>query len=140
MLPAETGADGADLKKVAGTKFETGSVLVDQLWIYKYVADITITGATTVGDAKLTIEQLAPDGVTVIDTLDILTSISTLATGTVRLVWGGGVTAISVGLGTLSVDAEIMKTFYNINVILEIVTASDAATSAVASAHLQMEG
>lgn len=140
LLPAETGGVNADLKAVAGTQYETGAQDVSNFWLYKLVVDIDVEGAVTVGTVKVTIQNLAPDGTTVIDTLDAVTAASTMVDGKIRLTWGGGVTGLLVGLGTVSGDLDIMKTFHTMNVILEIVTASDAATSCVANTHLQMEG
>jgi len=139
LLPAETGVNAADLKAVATTQYETGAKDVERFWVFKYVMVIDNTGGGTVGDAKITVQNLAPGGTTVIDSLDIVTAIDTKADGTMVLVFGGGVTATLTGPGTLSSDAEIMKLFYRINVILEVTTANDGTTS-TATSHFQMEG
>ena len=139
LLPAETGVDAADLKAVATTQYKTGAFDVERFWLFKYVMAIDNTGGGAAGDAKLTVENLAPGGTTVIDSLDIVTAIDTKADGTMVLVFGGGVTSTLTGPGTLSSDADIMKVFYRINVILEVTTANDGTTS-IATSHFLMEG
>ena len=139
LLPAETGVDAADLKAVATTQYETGATDVDKFWVFKYVMAIDNTGGGAAGDAKITVQNLAPGGTTVIDSLDIVTAIDTKADGTMVLVFGGGVNADLTGPGTLSSDADIMKVFYRMNVILEVVTANDGTTS-TATSHFLMEG
>lgn len=138
--PADVGISGVDLTDTAGTTYSSGVINVQNAFLYCATIDVTITGAVTVGDFKLTLDVVGKDGSTSIYAIDLVTALdSNSATNTAVVTFGAGTSAVLFGTGTLNTSADVLKIAKFLKLTLEITTASDAATSAVADVTLQIQ-
>jgi hypothetical protein len=135
--PAILGISAVDLTDTAGTQYASNVVDVGASFLYTAIIDTTITGAVTVGAFKLTVDVVGNDGSTSLYSIDLVTALdSNSATNTSVVTFGAGAGATILGSGTLDPAADVVKVAKHIKLTLEITTASDAATSAVASVTL----
>ena len=137
--PVDLDISAKDMKAVATTQYPTEVLDVTKDFAFVVVIDIVATVPGTLGIAKLTLNRYAKDKTTLIDTLDVLTAIDTDTSQQVVLKWGYGVTAKVTGsIVTLDTDVDMMDIVGFLEIVLEVVAASDSTTS-VASVTLLTE-
>ncbi len=130
-----SGINGVNLKAVATTKYT--SSIIDRRARDRWGASDKLTllfkmvrvPSATAGVVKVTIQRVDDKGVDLGDAFDIVTAISTTADATEVIAFGGGLAPRAV-LGTIDAEADQFRLPGKFKVIVEIVTASDAATSA----------
>lgn len=137
----ENDLSAMDLKAIATTQYATGILRVIPFFAFFLALKVDNTGGGAAGEVKITLEVYGEkDESTPIDSEDILTTIATTADTTELLLFGGGVFGASKGVGSLSANIDVYKVLHKIQLIVEVVTASDAATSCVGTLNLLADG
>ena len=136
------GLENVDLKASAATKYGTGIMLMGPHFNIQQVVKVVNAGtAATVGEFKLTVklydkgDKLLINN-TAIYEFDFATALDSKVTNDVLIIFAGGQAAAKRGTATLDADIDAFKVFQFVEFIIEVVTASDAGTSSVASLHM----
>ena len=134
---------GVNLKAAATTKYVTPFMNWGGLTQFFLTFITTVTGATTVGTAKITLDAYASDGTTkLIAAKDIVTAITRTTTGTLNVAWDTRVTgsAKATGTGTITAaDFDAFKVLGAVTLTVEVATQYDSATSSVGSLYLRAQ-
>lgn len=140
LTPADLEMSAVDLKS-ASTYAAPNIIDVQDFFQFRLSLAFTVAGGPgSTGLAKWVIESYDPAG-NLIDTIDLVTGISTKTTGTYAWCGFGGAGAPTPNDGTLATGAEAFgKVLAAIKPKLVITEVNDASGAATASAYLQMDG
>ena len=134
--PAGLGVVNINLKASAGVQYASNIIDLSKHSNYGVSLIITNSGTTNAGVAKITAVSYDKTGLVQLSSTALLTAIDLTADRTEYVVFGKDFAAKKVGNGTIGSDIDILRVPGMTKFVVEISTASNAATSCVGNLRL----